>query len=64
MSGAPLEAWALLAVVWLACAAGSGWVLALIARRAHPSLSLPRLWIFYSVLMSVLVAVVFAIGWW
>lgn len=54
---------ALLLGVWVTCSLGSGWVLALLARRIHPSLSLVKLWAFYSALMAFLVAVVFLVGW-
>lgn len=47
----------------MAASAGTGFLLALLARRLHPSLSLVRLWFFYTVLMAFLVAAVFIIGW-
>jgi hypothetical protein len=49
--------------VWVAASAGTGFLLALLARRLHPSLSLVKLWFFYTILMAVLVALVFLIGW-
>lgn len=49
--------------VWVAASSGSGFVLALVARRVHPGLSLVKLWLFYTVLMAVLVAVVLLIAW-
>jgi hypothetical protein len=52
-----------LAAVWMAASTGSGFLLALLARRIHPSLSLVRLWFFYTVLMAVLVAFVLIVGW-
>lgn len=52
-----------LAGLWIVAACGSGFLLALLARRVHPTLSLPRLWIFYSALMGFLVAVVLVVGW-
>ena len=52
-----------LCVVWVTASSVTGFLLALLAKRIHPSLSLPRLWLFYTVLMAVLVAVVFIIGW-
>lgn len=55
---------AILVVVWMGASLGTGAVLAAIARRIHPRLSYPRLWVFYSVLMSFLVGLVFALGWW
>ena len=56
-------AYLVLLVVWIAASLGSGWLLALLARRMHPSLSLVRLWVFYSGLMAFLVAVVLLVGW-
>ena len=54
----------ILALVWMTASAGTGVLLALLAKRIHPSLSLVRLWFFYTILMAVLVAVVLIIGWW
>lgn len=56
-------AYAVLAGVWVASSLGTGWILALLARRIHPALSLLKLWVFYSILMAFLVAVVFLVGW-
>ncbi|MFW6331321.1 MAG: hypothetical protein ACOC3J_06315 [Gemmatimonadota bacterium] len=55
---------ALLAAVWLGTALGGGALLALLAKRIHPSLSFRRLWIFYAVLLAAMVAAVLAIAWW
>ena len=52
-----------LAVVWVVSSSATGFLLALLARRIHPSLSLVRLWFFYTIVMAVLVAFVFWIGW-
>lgn len=52
-----------LLMLWAAAATGSGAVLALIAKRMHPGLSFRKLWVFYSVLTAVLVAVVLIAGW-
>ena len=52
-----------LAVVWVVASSGTGFLLALLARRVHPSLSLAKLWFFYTVLMALLVAFVFTLGW-
>lgn len=54
----------ILALVWMAASAGTGFLLALLARRIHPSLSMVRLWFFYTILMAVLAAVVLLVGWW
>lgn len=48
--------------VWTVASCGCGFLLALLARRVHPGLSLVRLWIFYTALMALLVAAVFIIG--
>lgn len=56
-------AYVALLLVWVASSLTTGWVLALLARRIHPSLSLAKLWVFYSALMAFLVAVVFLVGW-
>lgn len=53
-----------LSLVWMAASAGTGILLALLAKRIHPGLSLTKLWFFYTILMAVLVAVVLLIGWW
>ena len=55
--------WMVLLMVWVAAASGTGFLLALLAKRIHPSLSLGKLWAFYTVLMATLVAVVFLIAW-
>lgn len=54
---------ALLAGLWLCCSLGGGALLALLAKRIHPSLSLRRLWIFYSALLAFTVAIVLALAW-
>ena len=54
---------AILGAVWLGCSLGGGALLALLARRMHPSLSLVKLWIFYSTLLAATVAAVLAIAW-
>ena len=59
----PLVGAAFLAALWLACSLGGGAVLALLARRIHPSLSVRKLWVFYSTLLAVTVAAVLAIAW-
>jgi hypothetical protein len=53
--------WLVLAVLWVLASVGSGFLLALLARRLHPSLNLVRLWFFYTILMAVLVAIVLLI---
>ena len=54
---------AVLLCVWMAASSGSGFLLALLAKRIHPGLSTVKLWLFYTVLMAMLVAVVFLIAW-
>jgi len=49
-------------MVWLVAASGTGILLALLARRLHPSLSLVKLWFFYTLLMAFLVGFVFLLG--
>jgi hypothetical protein len=56
-------AMALLLLVWAILSMTGGVLLALLARRLHPALSLRRLWIFYSVLLGITVAGVLAIAW-
>jgi hypothetical protein len=53
----------LLLLFWAACSMGGGALLALLARRLHPSLSLRRLWIFYTALLGFAVAGFLAITW-
>ena len=48
--------------VWVAASTGTGLLLALLAKRFHPGLSLVKLWLFYTVLMACLVAAVFLIA--
>jgi hypothetical protein len=50
-------------MAWVSAAVLSGMVLALMARRIHPSLSLGRLWVFYTLLMGFLAAFVMILGW-
>ena len=52
-----------LSAVWVAASSGTGFLLALMAKRIHPGLSLRKLWLFYTVLMAMLVALVFVLAW-
>ena len=54
---------AVLLGVWTLASMGTGYLLALLAKRLHPGLSLRKLWLFYTGLMATLVAIVFLIGW-
>lgn len=53
----------ILVAVWAACSMGGGALLALLARRLHPSLSLHRLWLFYTALLGTTVGLVMLIIW-
>ncbi len=61
MTGA--TAWLLLVLFWGAAAMAGGGLLARLARRIHPSLSLRRLWLFYTALLGLAGAVVLAAIW-
>ena len=52
-----------LLLVWSLASSATGFLLALLGKRLHPGLSLSKLWIFYTVLMAALVAIVLLIGW-
>jgi hypothetical protein len=52
-----------LSAVWMAASTGTGFLLALLAKRIHPGLSMVKLWLFYTGLMAFLVAAVFLIAW-
>lgn len=60
----PAVAVALLVAVWLATSVLGGAVLALLAKRIHPSLNIRRLWLVYTALLAFTVAAVMAIAWW
>lgn len=49
--------------VWILAAGLAGALLAFLARRLHPELSLLKLWVFYTALVAFLAGVVFAVGW-
>lgn len=51
-----------LASLWLALSLGGGALLALLARRIHPSLSFRKLWLFYAGLLGLGAAAFFAVG--
>jgi hypothetical protein len=53
----------LLVLAWAVLSMTGGALLALLARRIHPSLSVRRLWIFYTTILAVTVAIVLAISW-
>ena len=58
-----LISWVVLLGVWSVSASVSGYLLALLAKKIHPELSLKKLWFFYTILMATLVAFVFLLGW-
>jgi hypothetical protein len=55
--------WLIVSLVWLIAAFGSGAALAWFYRRMYPSLSFYKLWALWTTLLSVVAAVVFALGW-
>ncbi len=57
-------AWALLALLWVVASTAGGAVLAALARRMDAGLSFRRLWTFYTLLLALAAAAVFAIAWW
>ena len=63
--GGKVEPFSLLVLlcVWVAASSGCGFFLALLAKRIHPGLSMVKLWLFYTLLMATLVAVVFLVAW-
>jgi hypothetical protein len=60
----PGRFYVILGLAWLAASFGSGALLARLAMRIHPKLSFRKLWLFYSVLMSLAVAAFFAAAYW
>jgi hypothetical protein len=50
----------LVAVVWLLAALGSGAGMALLYKRLHPSLAFYKLWAFWTMVLSALVALALA----
>ena len=52
----------LLVLMWVGASLGGGAVLALLAKRVHPRLSYRKMWVFYSGLLGVSAALLFAIG--
>lgn len=56
------KGWLIVAVTWLICSFGSGALLAALYKRLHPSLSFHRLWAFWTVVTSLLAAVLYLVG--
>jgi hypothetical protein len=54
--------WLIVSAAWLLGSFGSGALLALLYKRLHPELSYHRLWAFWTVVVSVVAAVVLALG--
>ena len=54
--------WALVALVWLAAAMASGAALAWLYKRLHPSLAFYKLWAFWTMILSAIVALALAFG--
>ena len=59
-----MEWWALLAVLaaWAVGSLGSAAALAWLYRRLHPSLSFYKLWAFWTMVLSLVAALLLAIG--
>ena len=56
--------WGLLVAVWVVTSLAGGALLAVLAKRIHPSLIWRRLWIVYSGLLGFMVAAVLLIALW
>jgi len=54
--------WMLIGIVWIVAAFGSGAALAYLYRRLYSGLSFYKLWAFWTVVVSVVALVVFALG--
>ncbi|MGH7467742.1 MAG: hypothetical protein ACRENP_07100 [Longimicrobiales bacterium] len=55
-------AYFMLGLLWVALSLGGGALLAVLGRRVHPALSFGKLWVFYSGLLGLGAAALFAIG--
>jgi hypothetical protein len=62
VSGSGRLEWLIVSAVWLACAFGGGALLAAFYRRMYTGLSFYKLWAFWTTLLSVAAAIVFALG--
>lgn len=51
-------AWLVVSIAWLVGAFGSGYLLARLYKRLHPELSMHKLWAFWTVLVSVIAAII------
>jgi hypothetical protein len=54
--------WLIISVVWLGGAFGTAALLAMLYRRIHPELGFYQLWAFWTIVVSVIAALVFAFG--
>jgi hypothetical protein len=54
--------WALIGVVWLIAAFGSGAALAWLYKRLHPELSFYKLWAAWTTVLSTVVGAMFLLG--
>jgi apolipoprotein N-acyltransferase len=54
--------WALIGVVWLLTAFGSGAALAWLYKRLHPELDFFKLWAMWTAVLSVVVGALFLLG--
>jgi hypothetical protein len=55
--------WAVVAVVWLLAALASGAALAWLYKRLHPELAFYKLWAFWTMILSAIVALALGLGW-
>lgn len=53
--------WSVVALVWLVCAVASGAALAWLYKRLHPTLAFYKLWAFWTMILSAIVAVTLAL---
>jgi hypothetical protein len=53
--------WTAIMAVWLLASFGSGYLLARFFKRLHPALSLRKLWAFWTVILTSVAGVVFAL---
>jgi hypothetical protein len=54
--------WVLAGLVWMAAAMGSGAALAWLYKRLHPSLAFYKLWAFWTMVLSAIVALALGLG--
>ena len=55
--------WAVVALVWLLAALASGAALAWLYKRLHPGLAFYKLWAFWTMILSAIVALALGFGW-